>query len=265
MPDCVTHYQFGQDVFERLDEDLKSCVLAYKREYDTGLQGPDIFFFYKPYRRNDTVKYGHGWHEKPGVRMFGPLSEAAREGAALSYLTGLVCHYALDSSCHPYVYEHSLGPYDHTLMEAAYDRHIMLRHGLAKARTEYLHTGQMDFDSMASLWPGMSAERIRHCVKDQRFYKRFLDDRRNFLLFLDSVAGKRGMFSSMSLPDEISEEQQEHGRHLDELYLKALQECPRLISQVCGAGEAQNRMQNFEGGQLQGFDRNYKGEYCDGT
>lgn len=257
MPDCVAHYQFGQDVLGRLNENLKSCTLTYKREYDTGLQGPDIFFFYKPYRKNNIVKYGHGWHEGPGVRMFGPLSEAVHEGAALSYLIGLICHYALDASCHPYVYEHSLRPYDHTLMEAAYDRHIMLRHGLTKARTEYLHTEQMDFDSMASLWPGMSAERIRHCVKDQRFYKRLLDKHRNFLLFLDSIANKRGIFSSMSLPDEISEEQQEHARHLDELYFKGLQECSQLISQVCEAKGARN--------QLQGFDRNYKGGYCDGT
>ncbi len=251
MPDCVAHYKFGQDVLERLDTHLKSCIFAYRQEYNVGLQGPDIFFFYKPYRKTDIADYGIVCHEQPAIRMFAPILAKVRENAALSYLMGLICHYTLDACCHPYVYGHSRELSDHLRMEAAYDRHILAQYGFAKARCLLVYGYKPDFNAMAELWPGISAETIRKCVKAARFYS-WLLDHKGLLQLCETVAGKRGVFSPMSLPDVISQEQQEHASRLDTLYFKALDVCPERIRRACKAMGTGLQ-------QPEGFEMNYKG------
>lgn len=251
MPACAAHYQFGQDVLSRLDADLKSCALACKREYDIGLQGPDIFLFYKPYRKTGISDYGTRRHDQPAIRMFTPILVQRREGSVLSYLMGLICHYTLDKFCHPYVYEHSRRPFDHQRMESSFDRHIMSFYGLTKARYLYLPISGLDYKAMASLWPGITAGTIKKCVKAERRYTRLLDHKW-ILNALETAAKKPGEFTPMSLPDSVSGIQAEHVRHLNALYQKALGECPGMIRRAVDLMGTK-----LTGGQ--GFDLNYKG------
>lgn len=254
MPDCVAHYQFGQDVLHRLDSDLKSYILAYKREYDTGLQGPDIFFFYKPYRKTRVADYGVACHDQPAIQMFMPILAEVRETAALSYMLGLICHYTLDVCCHPYVNEHSRDIYDHHRMEVAYDRHTMLQWGTVRSRHLLAYTSGLDFAAMASLWDGRAADAgiIKKCLQSRRFYTRLLDHR-GLLLILETIAGKRGKFSPLSLPKAVPQEQQEHVRNLDLLYAKALDEAPERMRRAYAAMGTKLK-------RLSGFEMNHGGE-----
>lgn len=252
MPDCAAHYQFGQDVLGRLDTDLRARALACKREYDIGLQGPDPFFFYRPWRKTKVAGYGTARHEQPAVRMFAPILAQVHEKAAFSYLMGLVCHYTLDAFCHPYVNGHSRDPLDHFLMEAAYDRHILSRCGSSQPRYRLIPASGLNFAAISSLWPGMKPDIVRKCVKSMRFYTR-LADRKGIVLFLETAAGKRGAFSPMSLSKGVPQEQREYVRRLNELYAEALEECPKKIRSACAAmGTVPLR--------LAGFDLNYEGE-----
>ncbi|NPV89321.1 MAG: zinc dependent phospholipase C family protein [Firmicutes bacterium] len=252
MPDCVAHYQFGQDILNRLDADLRSRALAYKREYDTGLQGPDLFYFYQPYRKTDVSDYGTACHEQPAIRMFIPILAEVREKAALSYMMGLICHYTLDACCHPYIDGHSRDISDHHRMEAAYDRHILSRCGSVRSRHLLVHTSGLDLEAIASLWPGMDAGIISRCLKSRRFYT-WLLDHKGLILVLETVAGKHGAFSPISLPSAVSPEQREHARRLDELYSLALDEAPERMRRACAAMGTRPR-------ELAGFNMNYGGE-----
>lgn len=255
MPACAAHYLFGQDVLGRLDADLRACALAYKKEYNLGLQGPDIFFFHKPYRKTEISQYGMTRHEEPGLRMFGPILAEKREKAALSYLIGLICHYTLDACCHPYVNGHSRSSADHGRMESAYDRQLMLRRGLEEPRYLFIPVSGPDFRAMASLWPGMGADTVRGCVRSMRFYIRLLD-RKEVLRILEGVLGKRGAFPSLVLPGSVPPEQREHMRRLDALYAGALEKAPARIRAACGAmGTSQPCPA--------GFGTNYEGENAD--
>jgi uncharacterized protein YchJ len=76
-------------------------------------------------------------------------------------MIGLVCHYTLDKCCHPYVNAHCKDSAGHHLMEAAFDRYIMTRHGLTIPRYQCLPAAGLDYEAMASLWPGMDADTVR--------------------------------------------------------------------------------------------------------
>ena len=252
MPACVAHYQFGQDMLSRMDEKTRSCALAYKREYDWGQQGPDIFYYYKPYRRTRIRDYGAARHNEPAAGMFAPILAKPREKAALSYLLGLICHYALDKSIHPYIYAHSTGRYWHHRMEAAFDRHIIHARGLTAQRYLYLPSGGPDYEAMASLWPGVDAETIRKCVGAERRVTHFLD-RRRFLEACEKLAGRPGALTPITLPEDVPEDMQPHIRNLEVLYEKALDESPALIRKALEA--MGTKLQD-----LAGYDLNYRGE-----
>jgi hypothetical protein len=252
MPACAAHYQFGRDMLSRMDEKTRSCALAYKREYDWGLQGPDIFFFYKPCRRTKIREYGIARHNEPAAGMFAPILAKPRENAALSYLLGLIGHYALDKSIHPYIYAHSAERYWHHRMEAAYDRHIIRVCGLSARRYLYLPSGGLDYGAMASLWPGVDAETVRKCVAAERRATRFLD-RRRFLEACEKLAGRPGVLTPITLPDDVPEEMQPHIRNLEALYEKALDESQALIRKALEA--MGTKLQD-----LAGYELNYKGE-----
>ncbi|CDX02721.1 hypothetical protein SDC9_18671 [bioreactor metagenome] len=252
MPACLTHYQFGQEILDRLDPELKSCALAYKGEFDVGLQGPDIFFFYKPYRKTRIAAYGNACHDQPALEMFRPILKKVHHKGPLAYMMGLICHYILDANCHPYVYKHSSDMFEHHLMEAAYDRHILTRSGREQARHLTIPSSGLDFQAMAELWPGMSTATIKKCVTSQRNYIWLLDQPR-ILSVCQAIAGSRGKFTAMSLPDELSWIQEKYARNLDVLYSKALEEGPEKIRQAW----AQMGARNID---LSGFELNYKGE-----
>ena len=256
MPDCVAHDRFGQDVLGRLDADLKSRALACRPEYELGLQGPDIFFFYRPYRRTKIADYGGARHKQPAMRMFAPILSQVREKAALSYLMGLICHYTLDSCCHPYVNGHSRTMADHHRMEAAFDRHILDVRGIEKPKRLLAYPSGLDWEAVASVWPGMDAGIIKKCLRSRQFYTRLLS-RRRLLIFLEAAVGKRGAFSCLCLPDAVPSEQREHVRRLDELYAEALARAPGNIRTACGAMGAAPR-------RLPGFGMNYEGETAGG-
>lgn len=62
MPAIYAHDRFGEKVAKKLGGELKRFVFEYYPQFEIGLQGPDIFFFYRPYTKNRVVKYGNQSH-----------------------------------------------------------------------------------------------------------------------------------------------------------------------------------------------------------
>ena len=101
MPDIVVHTSFGKEVADRLDTDLDSDVFRF------GLLGPDPYLFYRFYLppfRNRVNRYASVMHRERTGEFLLELARRARVSREmLLYLTGYLCHYALDSDTHPYI------------------------------------------------------------------------------------------------------------------------------------------------------------------
>ena len=101
MPAFYAHDRFGKKVAEKLPVSLIRRSKAITRQYRIGLQGPDLFFFYRAYRPNRVSKYGNHLHEifcsglffEHAVKVVRKKGAASREYA---YLMGFVCHFILD-------------------------------------------------------------------------------------------------------------------------------------------------------------------------
>ena len=134
LPNTYAHYRFGCDVRRRLNSDIQKIVSDNEELYNIGLQGPDILAFYNPLFKNRLKTLGSFEHSSP-VRNLLEYAEKTIRNAKnpnpyLAYMYGVICHFALDCYCHGYVNEKKattgLG---HNLMEAEFDRLLMLRDG----------------------------------------------------------------------------------------------------------------------------------------
>ena len=105
MPACLTHHLFAKNVLSDLPEqkDLNLCA------YYWGAQGPDFLFCHRyfPWMRGRSLKsYGSELHNTPPSQTLSAMRDFVRshdDPAYRSYVYGFICHYALDSTAHPYV------------------------------------------------------------------------------------------------------------------------------------------------------------------
>ena len=109
MPALYAHDRFGEKVSEKSDGELKNIIFKYYNQYEVGLQGPDIFFFFGAHTDNPVVRFGEHLHNVSAAPFFanalGVIRQKGRMSREYAYLCGFVCHFILDSECHPYVEE----------------------------------------------------------------------------------------------------------------------------------------------------------------
>ena len=134
MPDPVVHASFGREVLASLPEDVRGAVLP--EPYTFALFGPDVWFLYRPFSRGESR--GRRMHTTRTGDFLMSLLRRARGSACraelFSYLAGFLCHYALDSTTHPYIIhltaEKHVFPRSHMSLEHALDAAVMRRDGL---------------------------------------------------------------------------------------------------------------------------------------
>lgn len=109
MPASLTHYYFAENVLRRLPKPVGFSPDAYF----WGAQGPD-FLFCHHYQRfiglgrgvEGLKKYGNALHStRPSLTLSAMRGflEKHPEPLYRQYVQGFLCHYALDSTAHPYV------------------------------------------------------------------------------------------------------------------------------------------------------------------
>lgn len=118
MPSFWTHASFAEECKATLTDIseagmpvgyLSDAILAHPHAFFTGMQGPDLFFFYPPTALGKK-KLSSMLHTKETPRFLCCLFAKAHTFAgedrrlALSYVCGFLGHYLLDSHTHAFVY-----------------------------------------------------------------------------------------------------------------------------------------------------------------
>ena len=100
MPGYVTHYIFGRDMYEKLNDPvLKNNLYKNRAVYALGHQGPDIFFYYLP----AYVLHGHNLGDMAHTENTGAFYAALLESRSIfkkpedlqianAYLEGFLGH-----------------------------------------------------------------------------------------------------------------------------------------------------------------------------
>lgn len=134
MPAIYAHYVFGKKVYAILPRSEKEIIRKGKDAFLLGLHGPDLLFYYYPIGKNRINQQGTRMHKELAADFFekGRIQYQSEKDPVLrAYLYGFLCHFILDSECHPYINcymeEQKLG---HLEIETELDRYLMELDGL---------------------------------------------------------------------------------------------------------------------------------------
>ena len=106
MPDIAAHNAMGDKVLSALDAEIASQIDI--SVFRAAVMGPDpylFYYFFIPPFRHKTNRRSTAMHRTKTGRFLTELAVRSRSREAFSYLAGFLCHYALDSTAHPFVYE----------------------------------------------------------------------------------------------------------------------------------------------------------------
>lgn len=178
MPTTYAHYTFGIKVYNLLNSNAKHVIDKNKSLYLVGLHGPDILFYYKPLKSNNVVNLGRFIHRQTALKFYQNAKEQLAlcpdNEAGITYLLGFLCHFMLDSECHPLVrHITKTKGFPHNKIEKEFDRLMMSREGLdpnSHKPTHHLVLNPRDEEVIACFYPGITPQQIDKSVKDMRQY-----------------------------------------------------------------------------------------------
>ncbi|WP_346917208.1 zinc dependent phospholipase C family protein [Clostridium sp.] len=261
MPASYTHYSFGHTVLEKLPQRLKDIIIPNKEAYYIGLNGPDILFYYKPLFKNEINKYGNRLHDE---KAYGFLErgkryiEESKDEVCLSYILGFVCHFVLDSSCHPFIEEAMReSNISHAEIEAELDGALMRRNNLSPQRHSagaHIIPNKVTATHIANLYDNVNGKEIYKCLKAVRFYNKLLlcqnsIKRRAIKGLLGLIKGGEG-FSRMIINVEPNIKCIDINKKLLELYENAVDEAVHRVEEYYNTIKSNDSLGEF-------FNRNF--------
>jgi len=263
MPATYTHYRFASDVLQQLPEPLQSRIAPNRAIFDLGLHGPDVFFYHAPLMKSSVNRLGASLHEQCGIQLFRRFA-ALHDGsdAAFSYLAGFLCHFALDSTCCPYLEQMELLGVSRDLLETQLDRSFLLLDGKDPVSTDlaaHIDPSHQTAKVAIGFFPQVSQSQFDQALKQMIFFHRLIQPRtkakRSLLNAAVSVVGVRDGLAARVMQDHDLPACKQMVTHLRGLYAEALPLAAALIAQFPELSHPQYRCDFY--GQLP----HLKGEY----
>lgn len=242
MPANYAHYRFGAAMLEGMPADISRTVKRFRQLYDVGLHGPDPFFYYNPVMHNKVGELASRFHQQSGVEFFGRICRSLRlepSDAAQAYLYGVLCHYCLDSTCHPFINEKSEeGPATHVEIEAEFDRYLfeMDEKCLPEQQdtSPHMRLTQGECETMARFYPGTTAGQVRTSVRNMALVAKLMATpagmKRDLLLKSVKAFSKTG--TELMIPATPNLRCAELDATLKTYYDQAAKRFPELLAQL---------------------------------
>lgn len=182
MPALYAHNQFGNHVLQQLDEEKKNIIKKYLRFFRIGLQGPDYLFFYKPLFKNPVSEIGYEIHKQPAKKFMTRARQVIKmhgtDSPEYAYILGFICHFALDSECHPFVAEEiERTGVGHVEIESEFEKMLMRGNGLDPLSYpvgKTFPTDKKTAQCMVKFYEGVEEKEAHKALRSMKKYKQFL-------------------------------------------------------------------------------------------
>ena len=233
MPASYAHYRFGKQLLPALPSDVRQTIQRFRRMYDMGLQGPDFFFYYNIFMKTSTGQLGSTFHHQSGREFFPVACKAADSDAAKAYLYGLLGHYCLDSTCHPFVNRlAAIGEAAHVPLESEFERFLLVLDREPSPQTydmsKYLKLTRGECMTVSAFYPGSTGSKVSRGIHAMAFFIRVLAHPRNGRFLLKYLPG----LWQHSIPAGEDPDLAPYMGELRDLYGQALEKYPVLLQEI---------------------------------
>lgn len=242
MPANYAHYRFGAQLLPTLPADVRRPIQRFRRMFDVGLHGPDIFFYYNILVDTPVGKLGNKFHAMSGREFFGMVCRRLRlepTEAGQAYLYGLLAHYCLDSVCHPFVNAQTAdGKISHVELETEFDRYLLVKDGKnppqAFDSSSHIKLTKGECVTVSGFYPTATPRNILQSVNTMSAVAKLLATPQGTARTVFARAA--GIAGDKFTPHIMGEAPNENCAHLDEellaLYDQAVARYPVLLEQL---------------------------------
>ena len=263
MPAFYAHKRFGEMVAKELPEEIKEAVLNHEAQFLIGCQGPDIYFFFRPWKHNDVNAYGEGLHALEARALFERgakiIRRYGRDSAKAAYVYGVLCHFALDSEAHPYVNAMVEKLYvGHIEIEEEFEKHMMRLDEVNPFSTDLskmVPTDNETVDAIKPLYEGVTWKQTKESLKELKLLKK--------IVCQPTAAGQKRLNSLLKKAGMYEQHKGQMNQMVDNLTCRESNE--GLTKKLFGAIPVAVRLMKelddcaFRGTPLSGrFDRNFE-------
>ncbi|MBO8427620.1 MAG: zinc dependent phospholipase C family protein [Firmicutes bacterium] len=205
MPSILTHYAF----IKNIEKDTNNIIYL-------GTQGPDPYFFF-PYglikRKNtkEITNIGTLLHDYDPSRVFTYLYEYIKnhnfDTTLMSYFKGYIAHYALDSTCHPYIFyksgfvtpndnNHKFYFFTHAYIESSIDRLIVNHFNIKISPSNSIKNKKEDI---------LKVSKMMACLLKDVFKINYIDNKTFYIAYKRMRLTYRVLYSKFSYKKSLLE------------------------------------------------------------
>ncbi len=245
MPAAYAHYTFGEQILNQLEGNVKKIVSENLDLFNIGLHGPDILFYYRPLSSNHINKLGHELHNISSKTFFenakeiiNVINDCDDRDKACSYIIGYICHFMLDSTCHPCVRKNESDNLTHSEIETEFERMLMEKNKLEPISfkpTSHINP-TLDYSEYISwFYEGISAKKILSSLRSMKLYLNLLVApgriKRWFIILAMKVSGNYDSMIGLIMNYKKNLECNQINKNLYNLYLDAITPTIALINE----------------------------------
>lgn len=239
MPGVYAHYRFGNQVLSQLSPKQKQCVTRFRRLYDMGLYGGDIFAFYNPLMQTDTGSLEESYHSKTGIDFFTQaLTQATTEGAR-AYLYGVLAHYCLDSLCKAYLLRQKEAGASLPQINRDFDCYLLTLDGkeLPYDLSHHMELTRGECVTVSQFYPPATAAQTHSAIRHMTLFFRFLAGKnQKWVRRVLSFLGKAEL-QARAFPAELPYKPKNTDQELMSRYNRAAKLYPELLKELTRAME----------------------------
>lgn len=239
MPANYALHRFGADALRLLPSQMKSPIQRFRRLYNGGLHGQDLFFYFNPMKQTPVSALRGTYDAMTGREFFEKAAQHLKQNPSeggTACLYGLLAQYCLRSELAPlFAAETRDGKLTSTELEVEFDRYLLGLDGKTPAHTqdisEHFRMTRGECVTLAGFFPPATPANVLTALKRMTAWtRRFAAKKRGVagLLLKFTVNG----FSGQMMPDHANHK----CLHLDsamlECYHSALEKYPEMAARL---------------------------------
>ena len=239
MPANYALRRFGADALRLLPSQMQNPIQRFRRLYNGGLHGADLFFYFRPMMTTPVGELYHTYHSMTGQEFFTQACELLKQNPSeggTACLYGLLANYCLNTQLSP-LFRESMAQHNvsRTELEVELDRYLLCRDGKMPAHQQDLSPSlkmtRGECVTVSLFFPPATAANMHAAYSSMMHWmRRMAAKKRGLTLSLLKVS--KGTFRDQLMPDHANHK----CLHLDDAmvgcYAKALELYPEMARQL---------------------------------
>lgn len=239
MPANYAFHRFGADALRLLPSQMQGAIQRFRRLYNGGLRGQDLFFYFKPTADTPVGQLRGNYDAMTGREFFAQAADYLKKNPSeggTACLYGLLAHYCLKSELAPlFAEEVKRGKVTRTELEVEFDRYLLGLDGKTPAHTQDISPNfkmtRGECLTLSGFFPPATPANVFSALESMSTWTRRLSaKKRTFAKLLLGLT--KGEFSSQMMPDHANHK----CLHLDsamlECYHAALEKYPEMAQRL---------------------------------